>query len=180
MVPKYAFIVSGCGKAKEKLASFEMALRDAGIAEYNLVKVSSILPPNCKIINKKKGISMLSPGQIVFVVMSEQSTNEPGRQITASVGIAIPPDRSKHGYLSEHHSYGQTKKESGIYSKNLAAYMLATIMDGSVNAERNYNQQKDLWKIKGKPIQTKEVTSYSCGDQNGNWVTVLSAVVLII
>lgn len=180
MVPKYAFIVSGCGKAKEKLASFEMALRDAGIAEYNLVKVSSILPPNCKIINKKKGISMLSPGQIVFVVMSEQSTNEPGRQITASVGIAIPPDRSKHGYLSEHHSYGQTKKESGIYSKNLAAYMLATIMDGSVNAEKNYNQQKDLWKIKGKPIQTKEVTSYSCGDQNGNWVTVLSAVVLII
>ena len=180
MVPKYAFIVSGCGKAKEKLASFEMALRDAGIAEYNLVKVSSILPPNCKIINKKKGISMLSPGQIVFVVMSEQSTNEPGRQITASVGIAIPPDRSKHGYLSEHHSYGQTKKESGIYSKNLAEYMLATIMDGSVNAEKNYNQQKDLWKIKGKPIQTKEVTSYSCGDQNGNWVTVLSAVVLII
>ena len=180
MVPKYAFIVSGCGKAKEKLASFEMALRDAGIAEYNLVKVSSILPPNCKIINKKKGISMLSPGQIVFVVMSEQSTNEPGRQITASVGIAIPPDRSKHGYLSEHHSYGQTKKESGIYSKNLAAYMLATIMDGSINAEKNYNQQKDLWKIKGKPIQTKEVTSYSCGDQNGNWVTVLSAVVLII
>ena len=180
MVPKYAFIVSGCGKAKEKLASFEMALRDAGIAEYNLVKVSSILPPNCKIINKKKGISMLSPGQIVFVVMSEQSTNEPGRQITASVGIAIPPDRSKHGYLSEHHSYGQTKKESGIYSKNLAANMLATIMDGSINAEKNYNQQKDLWKIKGKPIQTKEVTSYSCGDQNGNWVTVLSAVVLII
>ena len=180
MVPKYAFTISGCGKAKEKLASFEMALRDAGIAEYNLVKVSSILPPNCKIINKKKGISMLSPGQIVFVVMSEQSTNEPGRQITASVGIAIPPDRSKHGYLSEHHSYGQTKKESGIYSKNLAAYMLATIMDGSVYAEINYNQQKDLWKIKGKPIQTKEVTSYSCGDQNGNWVTVLSAVVLII
>ena len=158
----------------------DRALRDAGIAEYNLVKVSSILPPNCKIINKKKGISMLSPGQIVFVVMSEQSTNEPGRQITASVGIAIPPDRSKHGYLSEHHSYGQTKKESGIYSKNLAAYMLATIMDGSINAEKNYNQQKDLWKIKGKPIQTKEVTSYSCGDQNGNWVTVLSAVVLII
>ena len=180
MVPKYAFTISGCGKAKEKLASFEMALRDAGIAEYNLVKVSSILPPNCKIINKKKGISMLSPGQIVFVVMSEQSTNEPGRQITASVGIAIPPDRSKHGYLSEHHSYGQTKKESGIYSKNLAAYMLATIMDGSVNADKNYNQHKDLWKIKGKPIQTKEVTSYSCGDQNGNWVTVLSAVVLII
>lgn len=180
MVPKYAFTTSGCGTANEKLASFEMALRDAGIAEYNLVKVSSIMPPNCKIINKKKGISMLSPGQVVFVVMSEQSTNEPGRQISASVGIAIPPNKSKHGYLSEHHSYGQTKKESGKYAENLAAYMLATIMDGPLNAEKNFNKQKDIWKIKGNPIQTKEVTSYSRGDENGKWVTVLSAVVLII
>ena len=180
MVPKYAFTTSGRGTANEKLASFEMALRDAGIAEYNLVKVSSIMPPNCKIINKKKGISMLSPGQVVFVVMSEQSTNEPGRQISASVGIAIPPNKSKHGYLSEHHSYGQTKKESGKYAENLAAYMLATIMDGPLNAEKNFNKQKDIWKIKGNPIQTKEVTSYSRGDENGNWVTVLSAVVLII
>jgi len=180
MVPKYAFTTSGCGTAKEKLASFEMALRDAGIAEYNLVKVSSIMPPNCKIINKREGISMLSPGQVVFVVMSEQSTNEPGRQIAASVGIAIPPDRSKHGYLSEHHSYGLTKKESGKYAESLAAYMLATITDGSLNAEKNFNKQKDIWRIKGSPIKTKEVTSYSKGDQNGNWVTVLSAVVLII
>ena len=154
MVPKYAFTISGCGKAKEKLASFEMALRDAGIAEYNLVKVSSILPPNCKIINKKKGISMLSPGQVVFVVMSEQSTNEPGRQITASVGIAIPPDRSKHGYLSEHHSYGQSKKDAGEYAEDLAAQMLATTLGAPFDFDKNYNQQKDIWKIGGHTVHT--------------------------
>ena len=56
MVPKYAFITKGCGVAKEKLTSFEMALRDAGIAEYNLVKVSSIMPPHCQIISKKNGL----------------------------------------------------------------------------------------------------------------------------
>ena len=39
MVPKYAFITKGVGKSKEKLTSFEMCLRDAGIAEYNLVRV---------------------------------------------------------------------------------------------------------------------------------------------
>ena len=100
---------------------------------------------------------MLSPGQVVFVVMSEQSTNEPGRQIAASVGIAIPPDRSKHGYLSEHHSYGLTKKESGKYAESLAAYMLATIMDGSLNAEKNFNKQKIYGGLKEVLLKLKKL-----------------------
>jgi len=48
MVPKQLFLTKGMGKHKEKLTSFEMALRAAGIAQYNLVKVSSIFPPGCK------------------------------------------------------------------------------------------------------------------------------------
>ena len=53
MVPKYAFVTKGIGISKEKLTSFEMALRDADIAQYNLVRVSSIMPPHTKIITKK-------------------------------------------------------------------------------------------------------------------------------
>ena len=51
MIPKYAFFTKGVGEGQEKLTSFEMALRNAGIAEFNLVKVSSIMPPYCKIIS---------------------------------------------------------------------------------------------------------------------------------
>ena len=40
MIPKYAFLTKGVGISKEKLTSFEMSLRDAGIAEYNIVTVS--------------------------------------------------------------------------------------------------------------------------------------------
>ena len=180
MIPKYAFITKGVGEAKEKLTSFEMALRDAGIAEYNLVKVSSIMPPHCKIINKKDGLKKLSAGQIVFVVLSEQSTNEPGRKVAASVGIALPSDRSKHGYLSEHHTYGQTKKEAGEYAEDLAAYMLATTIGAPFDLNKNYNEQKDIWKISGQSVKTREITSYAEGPKNKNWITVISATVLII
>ena len=45
MVPKRLFFTKGVGKHKERLTSFELALRDAGIAAQNLVRVSSIFPP---------------------------------------------------------------------------------------------------------------------------------------
>jgi len=180
MIPKYAFVTKGVGISKEKLTSFEMSLRDAGIAEYNLVRVSSIMPPNCKIIKKSKGLEILSPGQIVFVVLSECSTNEPGRKVASSVGLALPKDRSQHGYLSEHHSFGQSKKEAGEYAEDLAAQMLATTLGAPFDYDKNYNQQKEIWKIGGHTVETKEITSYAEGPKNKNWVTVVTAMVLII
>lgn len=180
MIPKYAFFTKGNGKSKEKLTSFEMALRDAGIAEFNLVKVSSIMPPHCKIVSKKKGLSYLSPGQIVYVVLSEAATNEPNRKITSSVGIAMPEDRAKHGYLSEHHSFGQSARESGEYAEDLAAYMLATTLGAQFNIGKNYNEQKDIWKISGQTVKTKAITSTSVGPKNGDWTTAITAIVFII
>ena len=94
MTPTKLFLTKGMGKHKEKLTSFEMALRAAGIEKYNLVKVSSILPPGCKIISRDKGLKYLSPGEIVFCVMSENATNEPSRLISASVGLAVPRQRT--------------------------------------------------------------------------------------
>src|SRR5262245_31951892 len=104
-VAKKIFLTSGVGKHREKLSSFEMALRAAGIAQYNLVRVSSIFPPHAKLISKTEGMKLLRPGQILYVVMSENATNEPHRLVAASVGVAIPKDRSQYGYLSEHHSF---------------------------------------------------------------------------
>ncbi|MGL4650321.1 MAG: pyruvoyl-dependent arginine decarboxylase, partial [Caldilineaceae bacterium] len=49
LIPRKLFLTRGVGVHKEKLTSFEMALREAGIAHFNLVRVSSIFPPNCKI-----------------------------------------------------------------------------------------------------------------------------------
>jgi arginine decarboxylase len=96
-VPKRMFFTKGVGYHKEYLQSFEMALRDAGIAEYNLVTVSSIFPPNCKRISKDEGKKMLNPGQVVFCVMARNATSEPNRLIAASIGLAQPADANNYG-----------------------------------------------------------------------------------
>lgn len=177
MVPKTAFITKGVGKHKEKLTSFEMALRDAKIAEFNLVKVSSIFPPNCKLVPRSEGLRSLTPGEIVHVVMSENATNEPNRLIAASAGIAIPKEHSRHGYISEHHSFGENDTVAGEYAEDLAAYMLATTIGAPFDPDKSYDEQKDIWKISGHIVKTRNITKTAVGNKNGLWTTVVAAVV---
>ncbi|HDQ06208.1 MAG TPA: arginine decarboxylase, pyruvoyl-dependent, partial [Candidatus Bathyarchaeota archaeon] len=126
MIPKYMFLTKGVGSHKERLTSFELALRDAGIERCNLVTVSSIIPPGCKLISKEQGLKRLQPGEITFAVMSQNSVKEPQRLIAASIGVAIPSNKNSYGYLSEHHSFGQSAEAAGDYAEDLAATMLAT------------------------------------------------------
>jgi arginine decarboxylase len=177
VVPRSAFVTKGVGKHREKLTSFEMALRDARIAEFNLVKVSSIFPAKCKLISTSGGLKLLKPGQVVYVVMSENATDEPNRLVAASVGMAIPKDPNRYGYLSEHHSFGQNDTLAGEYAEDLAAYMLATILDAPFDPDKSYDEQKDIWKISGHTVKTRNVTQSAVGDKNGLWTTVVAAVV---
>src|SRR6185437_8183051 len=58
MIPKKCFFTKGVGVHKERLASFELALRSAGLAFCNLVLVSSIYPPGCKRISKEEATTL--------------------------------------------------------------------------------------------------------------------------
>lgn len=178
-VPKEIFLVKGVGKERERLASFEMALRDANIAEYNLVKVTSIFPPRCKIIQVKKGLKKLKAGQILYVVLAESSTNEPNRLIAASIGVALPKDPDQYGYLSEHHSYGETSQKVGEYAEDLAAYMLATTLGMSFEEDVQYDSRKDLWRIKKEVVSTRNITQTAVGEKNGLWTTAVAGAVML-
>ena len=125
LVPKQMFFTKGDGRHRENLQSFEEALRDAGIAAYNLVRVSSIFPPHCKIVSRQKGIELLSPGQILFCVLAESRTNEPNRLACAGIGLARPADKGEHGYIAEHHGFGMTQRTCSDYVEDMAASMLA-------------------------------------------------------
>ena len=74
IVPSRVFLTKGVGKHRERLASFELALRMAEIEKYNIVAVSSILPPKVKVIPRKQALARLAPGQILFCVMSKIDT----------------------------------------------------------------------------------------------------------
>jgi len=179
MIPRMVFFTKGVGRHKDKLQSFELALRKAGIQKCNLVRVSSIYPPNCKIISKQQGVAMLKPGQIVFCVMSKNATCEPNRMISASVGIAVPATKG-YGYLSEHHAFGETDEKSGDYAEDLAASMLASTLGIEFDPEKNYDERKEIYRMSGKIVKTRNITQAARGDKNGRWTTVTAAAVFIL
>ncbi|MBE9510685.1 MAG: arginine decarboxylase, pyruvoyl-dependent [Bacteroidetes bacterium] len=178
-VPKRMFLTKGVGRHKERLSSFEMALRNAGIAAFNLVSVSSIYPPECKIISREKGLAEVNPGQILHAVISRNESNEPNRLIAASIGVAIPKDPKLYGYLSEHHSFGEPASTAGDYSEDLAAEMLATILDVPFDPDSSWDEKRQQWKISGKIYLTRNITQSARGNKMGLWTTVLSAAILL-
>lgn len=174
LVPRAMFLTKGMGRHTEQLTSFELALRDAGIAHVNLVTVSSIFPPNCKLVPKNRGVEMLSAGQVVFSVIARQATNEAFRMTACSIGVAIPGDPKKYGYLSEHHGYGQNEKQAGDYAEDLAASMLATTLGIELDTDRAWNKRKEQWKIGRQIVRTTNVTQTGIGKE-GLWTTVIAA-----
>jgi len=180
MIPKKLFLTKGVGKHKENLRSFELALRNAGIEKFNLVKVSSILPPRCKIVSKKVGLIDLKPGQIVHCVLSQNANNEPRRLLAASIGAAIPADKNQYGYLSEHHSFGQTEIDSGNYAEDLAASMLATTLGIEFDDDVKWDEKKEIWKISGKIVKTRNITQSSVVGKTGEWTTVVACAVFVL
>ena len=179
MTPTKMFFTKGKGVANQKLTSFEMALRSAGIAHLNLVRVSSIFPPGCQIIPRAKGAKLLSPGQVCFVVMSDNATNEPNRLVASSVGLAVPKEAGHWGYLSEHHSFGETAKKAGETAEDLAATMLATILGVDFDPDKNYDERKEIYRMSGKLVSSREITQSAEGEKNGNWTSVVAAAVLL-
>ena len=179
MVPKKVFFTKGVGKHRQQLQSFELALRNAGIEKCNIVNVSSIVPPNCKILTREKGIQELKPGAITYCVMSRNTTNEPNRLIAAAIGVATPKNRDNYGYISEHHSYGETAQIAGDYAEDLAASMLATTLGLDFNPDKAWDERKQEYKMSGRFVRTQSVVQTSRGEKTGLWTTVIAAAVFI-
>ncbi len=178
-VAKKIFLTKGVGKHRERLSSFELALRSAGIAACNLVRVSSIFPPHCKLVSRTEGLKLLRAGQVTFVVLSENSTREPHRLIATSIGLALPADKNMYGYLSEHHSFGEAEDRAGEYAEELAAEMLATTLDVEFDPDLNWDEKKEIYRISNKIVRTMNISQSAVGDKRGLWSTVLAAAILI-
>jgi arginine decarboxylase len=180
MVPQKVFFTKGAGKHKEMLGSFEAALRSAGIEKFNIVSVSSIFPPECKIISKDLGLQELKAGQIVYCVMARNTTNEPNRLLAASIGLAVPADSNQYGYLSEHHSFGETEEKAGEYAEDLAASMLASTLGIEFDFNQAWDERAEIYKMSGKIVKSYNMTQSAIADKNGLWTTVVAAAVFLM
>lgn len=179
LVPNKVFLTKGVGRHKYQLKSFELALRDAGVAEYNLVEVSSILPRKCEIISREKGLKLLTPGQISHCVMARADTNEHGRLIASSIGIAIPKDNSMWGYLSEVHGHGMNSQQAGDMAEDLAADMLGTTFGMEIDPDKAWSEKEQVYKASGLFIRTTNITKTSRGYKD-MWTTTVAVAMLVL
>ncbi len=179
VVPSNIFFTRGVGVHKDRLASFELALRQAGIERCNLVYVSSIFPPMAKELPREEGLREIQAGQIVYCVMARNETNEPNRLVSAAIGQALPQESEAYGYLSEHHAFGETEEISGEYAEDLAATMLATTLGIAFDPDSAWQEREQIYKASGKIIETKNICQAAKGDPNGLWTTTIAAAVFI-
>lgn len=180
MIPKKAFFTKGLGIHRDRLASYEAALRKAGIEKYNIVSVSSIFPAGCELISKEEGLKLLTPGQILHCVMARNQTNEASRLISSAIGLALPKDSEGYGYLSEHHAYGETAKRSGDYAEDLAATMLATTLGIDFDLDTAWDERRQLYKASGRFFKTTHICQSAEGNKDGLWTTSVAAAVFVL
>jgi len=173
LVPTEVFLTKGVGRHKYRLKSFEEALRVAGVAQQNLVQVSSILPPRCRIISREKGLEKLVPGSICYCVMARADTNEHGRLVASAIGIAIPKDTEKWGYLSEVHAHGMNQTEAADMAEDLAAGMLGTTLGFEVDPNIDWSEKEQVYKSSGLIIRTSNITQTARG-QKDLWTTTVA------
>lgn len=181
LTPKRMFFTKGAGHHKNKLQSFELALRCAGVAQCNLVTVSSIFPPDCKIISKARGIEYLKPGQITFVVMAREATNEPNRLVCAAIGLARPKNKRIYGYISEHHGFGETMKKAADFTEDLAATMLGSTLGIEVDPDVAWDERKEVYKVDGRQqFVSRSIAQTARGHKEGLWTTVVAMAVMLL
>jgi len=179
LVPKKMFFTKGVGTHKTELRSFELALRDAGIEKCNLVNVSSILPPECKVVSRNEGLKEIVPGMLTFVVMARCFSNESHRLIAASIGCAVPSDPNAYGYLSEHHGYGQSEKVAGDFAEELAVSMLASTLGMEIDETKTWDERKKEIRISDAIVRTSNSTQSAVIGPDGHYSTVLAVAVFI-
>ncbi len=178
-VPHKVFLTRGVGRHKYQLKSFEEALRQAGVAQQNLVQVSSILPPHCAMISRGEGLKQMTPGRISYCVMARTDSHEHGRLIAASVGIAVPKDRGQWGYISEVHGHGMNRQQAADMAEDLAADMLGTTLGLEVDPDKAWSEKEQVYKTSGLIIRTSNITQTARG-KKGLWTTVVAIAMFLL
>ena len=176
-LPQCVFLTRGVGVHRHQLTAFEYALREADIEQQNLVTVSSILPSGCELIEPEVGVASLQAGEITFCVMARAETSEPGRRISASIGLARPKDPNLYGYISEHHGFGMTERQGDDYAEDLAATMLASTLGIEFDPDAAWNERKRVYEMSDLIIDSQSLTAAAEGDAEGRWTCAVAVAV---
>ena len=141
------FITSGIGYGKTPLSAFDAALKDAGVHNFNLIYISSIIPPDSSIKVKKFKATRKQYGDRLYVVRAENRSRESGKCIGAALGW-YQLNNGK-GVFVEHEEIGETE---GAVESNLTAEIKKSLTDlcrsrGFPHAEKRMQMKMRILKV---------------------------------
>jgi arginine decarboxylase len=116
-------VTFGTGEGKTKIAAFDRALWDAGIANYNLIRLSSVIPEGADVVIGKADMNNKEHGHRLYVVLSEQYESVKGRKAVAGLGWVSANHTRGKGIFVEHGA--RTEKEVTEYIENTIKSMTA-------------------------------------------------------
>ena len=111
--------------------------------------------------------------------MSRNSTNEANRLLGVSIGVATPKDRKTYGYISEHHSFGESNKIIADHAEDLAATMLAMTLGLDFDPDKAWDERKQEYKMSGRMVRTQSIAQTARGDKKGSYTTVIAVAMFI-
>jgi len=158
-------VTSGKGYAKTPLAAFDAALKDAGVHNYNLITLSSIVPQIAKVKVRKYITPPEEYGNRLYIVKAEIRSRESGKFIGAALGWYQLKDG--HGVFVEHEETGETKE---AVESNLAEDVRKSLSDlckhrGFPFNERLMKMKSSIAKVKDSPASVLVVAVY----KSENW-----------
>jgi len=122
-LPAKVILVSGTGHGASQLNAFDNALRNAGIGDYNLIKVTSIVPGGATIVTPKEYRIELAPGSILPAVYTYRIGASREDRIASCVGVGVPNDTHKVGVIFEANLIGTESEAQKMVSRMLTEAM---------------------------------------------------------
>ena len=128
-----AAATAGHAEGGTALNAFDNALLAAGIGNVNLIKISSILPPDVPVVDLPK----IKPGALVPTAYAAITSETPGETVTAAVGYALTDDPTKNGVIMEFH---------GVTTRDEAERQIRAMLD-------------EAFRVRGEPIAEMRVVA---------------------
>ncbi len=107
-IPRAVTVVAGAGEGTTEINAFDRALLDAGIANLNFLRVTSILPAGARIVPMRR----VPEGTLMPAVYARITSHVPGERIAAAVGVGFSEDR--YGVIMEYSHKGTAENAEQI------------------------------------------------------------------
>lgn len=96
--PNIFSLVKGSGEGRMLLNAFDQALLNAGVGDTNLMRMSSIVPPSCEMVDSIE----LPKGGLIPIAYAQIGSDVPGTVLASAIAVGIPEDPSLPGVIMEH------------------------------------------------------------------------------